>query len=128
MIQKFPTPELHCVCNICSSTIIHPICQSCLKEEIHAWLTLYPSLGKEVLPHLKVFIHNIEKKGEDMIRCVTCKNKRAAICPHCFSEHTLQILKNIQANHIILKEFLEFFNFDFDHTAYSQEAEKYGAI
>jgi len=37
-------------------------------------------------------------------------------------------LKKIKVNKAILKEFLEFFNYDFEHTGYSKDAEELGAI
>ena len=43
-------------------------------------------------------------------------------------EEVMRELKQINVNNIILREFFEFFNFDFHHTGYSKEAEMLGVI
>lgn len=116
------------LCDICSEAVSNPLCPSCLAVEIEAWLTLYPDLRKQIMPKLEKYLNRIENKMEESTKCIKCSNKRAAICPYCFTEFVLDELKRIEANKIILREFFEFFNFDFEHTQYSEEAEELGVI
>lgn len=129
MLQNhYKTPEPQIMCDICSEAIINPLCPFCLATEINAWLTLYPSLRKELFPKLGEYLRRMNNKIENYTGCIKCKNNRAFICPYCFTEYVLRELKKLGANKIIIKEFLEFFNFDFDHTGYYKEAEKLGVF
>ncbi len=126
--KKFTALEPQFLCDVCSIAVTNPICPSCMTEEVEAWLTLYPDLRNQILPRLDHYLKKIEDKPFDSTRCIKCKSKKAAVCPYCFTENVLNELKRIKANRIILKEFLQFFNFDFEHTEYSQEAERLGVI
>jgi len=120
--------EQQSMCDVCSQAVTNPLCPTCLTTEIQAWLTLYPNLRKELLPKLYRYLHKLEERRTDATRCLKCKNKRASVCPYCFTEHVLRELKRLDSNKIILKEFFEFFNFDLDHTGYSKEAEEIGVL
>jgi len=124
--KKHPTSEQY-TCDICSEAVVNPICPSCITTEIEAWLSLYPSLRKEIMPRLNAFLEKINHKT-DATKCIQCKNKRAAICPYCFTGVVLNELKKMKSNKIILTEFFEFFNFDLHHTGYTREAERLGII
>jgi len=116
--------EQHYLCDVCSEAVTNPICPLCIATEIEAWLTLYPNLRQELLPRLSTYLRNINEKITDSTRCIKCKNKRASVCPYCFTQHVLRELKNLQINKIVLKEFLEFFNFN--HEVPNPHAEKWG--
>lgn len=116
------------LCDVCSIAVTNPLCPNCLATEIEAWLTLYPNLRKELLPRMKRYIENIGEQAIEFTQCIKCGNKTASVCPYCFTDQVLKELKKLETNKIILKEFFEFFNFDFDHTGYSREAEKLGVI
>jgi len=125
MLQKNYLDSLqHPMCDVCSEAVTNPLCPVCLTTEIEAWLTLYPNLRQELLPKLKKYLIKVEEKIADSTRCIKCKNKIASVCPFCFTEHVLNELNKIQVNKIILKEFLEFFNFR--HEVPSPHAEKWG--
>lgn len=126
--NNFSAFEPQFLCDICSVAVTNPLCPSCLATEIEAWLTLYPNLRRELLPKLRNYLNMVEDRIQDSTQCIKCGNKTASICPYCFTDIVLKELKKLQANSIILKEFFEFFNFDFDHTGYSKEAEKLGVI
>ncbi len=126
--KNYAVNETQYACDVCSEAITHPICPACLTTEIEAWLTLYPNLRQELIPRLQEYLKKIDKKLEDSTICIKCGDKKAAVCTYCFTENVFQELKKINANIIILKEFLEFFNFDFNHDGYSDEAEKLGVI
>jgi hypothetical protein len=126
MIQKiYPTSEPQFMCSICSEAVTNPLCPFCLSTEIEAWLTLYPDLRSFLLHKIKKYLTGIENKLLDATNCIKC-NKRASVCPYCFTEYVLRELKNAGATTLVLKEFFEFFNFDFDHSGYYEEAEKMG--
>ena len=100
------------LCEICGEAVTTPLCPICLTGEIDAWTTLYPNLRVELLPKLKKYISNIKEKVEKSTSCIKCNNKRASICPYCFTDHVLGQLKKLSVNNQILNEFLEFFDFD----------------
>ena len=120
--------EPHFLCDVCSEAVTNPLCPACLTIEIEAWLTLYPDLKRELLPRLKKYLYSLEKSVPEATICIKCRNKRVSVCPYCFTNFVFNELKKIHANKIILKEFFEFFNFDLEHTGYSQEAEELGYI
>ena len=123
---KHSPPEQY-LCDFCGEAIINPICPSCITTEIEAWLSLYPNLRKEIMPKLNTFLKKINNKT-NATECIQCKNKRAAICPYCFTKLILNELKKLKSNKIIITEFFEFFNFDLHHTGYTREAERLGII
>lgn len=128
MTQKnYPASEPQSMCDVCSEAVTTPLCPFCLTTEIEAWLTLYPNLRQELLPRIKRYLLRVENNLNPTI-CVKCQDNTAFVCPNCFTEFVLGELKKISANRIVLKEFFEFFNFDFDHTDYFKEAEKLGVI
>ena len=129
MLQNnYSASETQFMCDVCSEAIINPLCPFCLNTEIEAWLTFYPNLGEELLPRIKKYLHQINNFSRNSTACIRCNSKRASVCPYCFTEFVLDELKKIHASRIILKEFFQFFNFDFDHTGYSKEAERLGLI
>lgn len=117
-------------CILCQEAIYNPLCQNCLAQQIDVWLTRYPDLAKKIKPKLKKFVQNINNDLDEAITCAACKEKKAAICPYCFTEFMLGQLRKMQANKQILREFVRFFNFDYDGTGYtsSSEAKAMGII
>ncbi|MFA5856380.1 MAG: hypothetical protein WC867_03415 [Candidatus Pacearchaeota archaeon] len=127
MLQKnYTASETHYLCDECSEAITNPLCPYCLTEEVEAWLTLYPNLKHEIKPHIDRYLHRGFMNFSTI--CIKCRNPSAFLCPYCFTNHVLISLKKINASKLILKEFFDFFNFDFDHTGYTHEAERLGVI
>ncbi|VVB77793.1 Uncharacterised protein [uncultured archaeon] len=116
------------LCDVCSIAVTNPLCPACLTQEIEAWSTLYPNIRNELLPKLNKYLGKVEDRVFDSTKCIKCQNKRASVCPYCFTAKVFGDLKKMNANRTVLKEFVEFFNFDFEHTEYSQEAERLGVI
>jgi len=113
MLQKnYQVFETHYMCDVCSEAVTNPLCPVCLTTEINAWLTLYPNLRKELMPKLNEYLKKIKEKITDSTKCIKCKNKRASICPYCFTDYVLTELKKLESSKIILKEFIDFFNFN----------------
>ncbi len=130
LIQKnYSAAETQYLCNVCSEAVTNPICPFCLATEINAWLTLYPNLKQELLPRINKYLQEINNKIINYgTQCIKCKNKRAYVCPYCFTEYIFNELRKINADKRILKEFFEFFNYDFHHTGYTKEFEQMGVI
>lgn len=126
--KNYLAVEPQFMCDVCSEAVVDPLCPNCLATEIEAWLTLYPDLKVRIMPRLRDYIDKFKNNVGDSTRCVACRRKRASICPYCFTEYVLRELKKINANSIILREFLEFFNFDYENNGYSEEAEILGVI
>jgi len=121
--------ETNHLCDDCSEPITNPICPYCLTIEIDAWLTLYPHLRKKLMPRLHNYLNNISNKITTYgTRCIKCKNRRAFVCPYCFTEYAFIELGKLESGKIILKEFIDFFNFDFNYKGYFKEAEEQGVI
>ena len=117
------------LCDVCSEAITNPLCPFCLTTEIEAWLTLYPSLKQELMPKLENYLKKANNKITNYgTRCIKCKINRAFVCPYCFTEYVFNELIDMGAEKIILKEFFEFFNFDFGHKGYTRLAEEMGVI
>ena len=109
--KSYLASEQHYVCDVCSEAVTNPICPNCIATEIEAWLTYYPNLRVEILPRIKQYLKKLGQKITESTECIKCKNKTASVCLYCFTEYVLSELKKIQANKIMLKEFLEFFSF-----------------
>lgn len=116
-------------CLVCKESMYNPLCQSCLAQQMEVWLTSYPDLGKKLKPKLKKFLQEVHNETDEALTCVACKNKKASVCPYCFTEFMLSQLKKSNANKQIIREFLMFFNFDYDGQGYTgKEAENYGVF
>jgi len=126
IIQKnYPDTEFHYMCGVCSEAVTNPICPFCLATEVRAWLTMYPSLSHELLPKIKSYLQTITNNITNYgTQCIKCKDKRAYVCPYCFTDFVFRELQKLNAGKIILNEFFEFFNFDLHHTGYTKEFEQ----
>jgi len=87
--------------------------------QIEVWLTRYPDLTKKLLPRVKKFVNEIHNETDEALTCIGCNKKRASVCPYCFTEFVLGQLKKLQVNKQIIREFLMFFNFDYDGQGYT---------
>ena len=108
----YPALEEHYHCDICSEAVTNPLCPVCLTGEVEAWLTLYPNLGKELLPRLKKYLERVEDKIIDSTRCIKCNDKRTSICPYCFVDYVFGELKKLEVSRLVFKEFLQFFSYE----------------
>ncbi len=115
-------------CMVCSEAVFNPLCPNCIAEQIEAWLSSYPDLSKKIMLDLKKFLIRVNNSREEATECIACRRKRAAVCPYCFTEYALGLLKKLEVNKRVLVEFLQFFNFDFEHTGYTKDAEKLGML
>src|SRR3989344_9041570 len=96
ILQKnFFAPEPQYVCDVCSEAVTNPICPLCLSVEIDAWLTLYPNLREDIMPRLSEFLKKIENKLNESTECIKCRNKRASVCPYCFTQNVLNELRRV---------------------------------
>lgn len=80
------------------------------------------------MKRLKEYVREAENLAPESTTCVACNKPTATICPYCFTNYVFILLKCMHTHRQILKEFLQFFNYDFDHTGYTKEAEKLGVI
>ena len=120
--QFFNVPLRENSCLVCAQQISNPICPTCLLHQIEAWLTSYPNLKQRLLPSLRKYVRAAYNRSDSLIDCFTCKDKRASLCPYCFTDHTLNLLKKLQVHKQIIIEFIRFFNFDLSHQGYSKRA------
>ena len=116
-------------CLVCKESIYNPLCQNCLVNQMQAWLTSYPDLNKKLMPKLKRFLRDVHNETDEGVACAACKSKKASVCPYCFTEFVLGQLKKLQVHKQVIREFLVFFDFDFDGKGYTgKEAENYGVM
>ncbi len=117
-------------CLDCHEPTSNPLCPSCLTLQIQAWLSSYPNknIKEKILEKIKKYVEKTNNLAGKTTLCISCGKPRASLCPYCFTNHIFNLLKSMDVNMIILKEFLQFFNYDFEHISYSKEAEKLGVI
>ncbi len=113
-------------CSRCLEPITNPLCHSCLGKGIIEWLALYPSVKKKMMPKIRNFIAELDRDAEGIVSCASCKIKKAALCPYCFTESIFALLKKNKIDKMLLMDFLSTFNFDLKHEGYIQEAAKEG--
>jgi len=132
MLQKFNNiaSERFYECLECHEAVYNPICQTCLASQVEAWLASYPykETREKILFKIKEYVRKTNNLAGKSTECIACRKARASLCPYCFTEHVFNLLKKLKVNRIMLKEFLMFFNYDFEHTGYSKEAERLGVI
>lgn len=110
--NTYLAPATQILCEICGEVVTTPLCPVCLTGEIEAWTTLYPNLRKDLLPKLKRYLKNLDNEGISSTGCIKCNNERTSLCPYCFSDFALGALKKVSPNPQIIREFIEFFDFD----------------
>jgi len=109
MVQKFD----YGLCIICNEGIFNPLCPNCISNEIFAWLFEKDiAVAKEF--RKKKFVEDIDGGS-----CIACRDNTSYICPYCFTRQVFHWLKRKNAGRKIVNEFLEVFNFDFEHCGYS---------
>lgn len=125
IFQKYTNSlETTHICDVCSEAVTNPICPFCLTTEIDAWLTLYPHLRKDLMKKIHKFLDNVSNRITTYgTTCIKCGEKRAFVCTYCFTDFVYRELEKINTGKFVKEEFLDFFNFDFDHTGYTQEEE-----
>jgi len=110
------------ICGQCSEAITNPLCHNCLGNQILAWLSFYPNLKRKLAPKIKSYVKQVNNLSTDALNCVSCKKKKAALCPYCFSEGVLNIFKKNNMDKYVLGDFLTIFNFDTQHEGYIADA------
>lgn len=123
MIQNYST----LLCTECKEAIYNPICPLCLANEIKEWLRenkLRIIVGKKIDEFIS---KNSLAIGSSNV-CIICKKENSFACPYCFTEFMFNCLKRMKASKKVQREFLEFFNYDFEHTGYSEDAEELGLL
>ena len=117
------------MCGVCSQAVTNPICPFCLADQIDIWLTYsHPGLKEKISQKIKKYLDKVEDNIFDMTSCIKCGSSLAGVCPYCFTDFVLSLLKKIVADESVIKEFLEFFNYDEDHTGYFKEGVKLGVF
>jgi hypothetical protein len=128
--KNFLAPERFYECLDCHESVFNPICPECLSLQIEAWLSSISSypLKQKIMKRLHDYILATENLVPRSTQCIVCKRNTASICPYCFTNYVFILLKCMHAHREILREFLQFFNYDFDHTGYTKDAEELGLI
>lgn len=117
----------------CNEAIYNPLCHVCLAGEIKQWLNeqknkeVAKSLNAELINLVKSF-QGLDKPNIENIKCVACSKNTTILCPYCFTEIVYKKLKSLTKSKKMQADFLSLFNFDFEHTGYSKDAEKLGII
>lgn len=79
-----------------------------------------------MLPKLKRYIHEVNNSALGAVSCASCKKKKAALCPYCFTEGVLNLLKSNKTDKNIVGDFLTIFNYDSEQEGYIGDAIKEG--
>ena len=113
-------------CLQCNQPITNPLCHSCLGQGIADWLKFYPDIKKKIMPKLKSYIAQVNNEALGSLNCASCNSKKAALCPYCFTEGVLNLLKKTKVDKLVIGDFLSVFNFDMKHEGYIGEAIREG--
>ena len=109
-------------CMQCIQPITNPICHECLCNQIASWLDLYPNIKKKMMPRIRSYVKEVSNNTVESVNCIICQNKKAALCPYCFTEGIFNMLSKCKIDRMIIMDFLSTFNFDLKHEGYIQEA------
>ena len=125
-----PEQERFYECLECNEAITNPLCPLCLTKQIDVWLSSYPSeIRKKLIGNVKDYVEKANNIAGKSSGCIACNKPTGSLCPYCFTNHVFDELKRLKVSRVILKEFLQFFNYDFEHIGYTTaEAEKFGVI
>ncbi len=126
MIQKQYLCDATCM--ECKEAIFNPICPHCLSEEILSWIETKEDsrLKQKVKKKLEEVIKLSKTSSGKLTMCITCNARTAFLCPYCFTELVYEKLKEMRLKKALIMEFLQIFNYDFEHTGYSREI--YGEV
>lgn len=120
------------LCLECNEAIYNPVCHVCLADGIKQWLREQDNIEirKSLIAEISRFLKSNEKLAESpqAVRCVACGRNITILCPYCFTEIIYKKLKSLTKSKKLQADFLSLFNFDFEHTGYSKDAEKLGVI
>ena len=78
------------------------------------------------MPKIKSYIREVNNIALASMGCVSCKTKKAALCPYCFPEGVFHILKKNKVDKSVIGDFTNVFNFHLEHKGYIADAEKAG--
>lgn len=109
-------------CPQCCEPITNPLCHSCLEKGILKWLSAYPNIRKKLISPIKEYTTEVNNLVMNSINCVSCNQKKAALCPYCFTEGVYNLLKRKKVDINVIGDFLSVFNFDLKHEGYMKEA------
>ena len=107
-------------CLDCGEEIFNPICPSCLAFEFKHWISKYPKLEEKFTKKIERFLRLNKNFRSNSHKCIICKRDSVYLCPYCFTEYIMKILKKEKISSKILNEFLFMFNFDLEHTGYAK--------
>ncbi|MCX8194035.1 MAG: hypothetical protein N3G19_01595 [Candidatus Pacearchaeota archaeon] len=115
------------MCIECGEGIFNPLCHECISRELDSWLKLRKQtrLKQKLLKRLSKWTKKYDVEGQ---KCIVCQKKKNIMCPCCFTEkiyfelkQELELLNTKdEEKRNLLKEFLIFFNYDFDKTGYGK--------
>ena len=126
MIQNYDA------CLECNEAIYNPLCHVCLSQEIKQWLREQENqrIRKSLIAEISRFLKSNEELAESpqAVRCVACGKNSVILCPYCFTEIIYKKLKSLTNSKKLQADFLSLFNFDFEHTGYTKDAEELGML
>ena len=123
IVNNYLDFEAQHMCEVCNEIVTNPLCPECLTTEIRAWVTLYPDLSRVLVPRLLRYLKKVDDESPlKGVKCIKCKKSRTFVCPYCFTNYVQKELARLETNRIVLREFLDFFNFDQDNPDYYRES------
>ena len=119
---------VHQKCLSCGEHITHPLCPECIADGFREWVLKFPNIVDEVLDKLDIFLVGHKKMHGKSKSCISCGKHQTYLCPYCFTEYLLDLLKEVGASVEAIGEFLFMFNYDFEHKGYYLEGEELGVF
>lgn len=119
-------------CLECNEAIYNPICPDCLFKAFKQWIIKYPDLAEKVNPKIRRFLRAHARFVDNSQTCIICANNNVYLCPYCFTDFILNLLRDAGAGDQVIREYLNFFNFDLGdfegHWGYYEDAIEKGLV
>ena len=105
-------------CVMCEETITTPICPACIQVGVEEWLLEQreDELANEISELTRVVFAN---HGDTF--CIKCDSVMA-LCAYCYTKEVFQLIKERPR---LVKQYLEYCNYDLEHLGWEQDARQY---
>jgi len=109
------------LCTDCYEAITNPICDNCFVIQINHWLRdvgVIPSKRKVVIDNIRKELAKSLESPEEITDCLICGRESVSICSYCFFLSVSKILKQINLDKELTKNFIEVFDYRQGYDSY----------
>jgi hypothetical protein len=105
-------------CILCEEAITNPICPACLQEGVQQWL--FEQGEEKLVDEVNEVTRGVFANNGDTY-CIKCDSSMA-LCAYCYTQSIFNIIKEHPK---LLRQYVEYFNYDLGHMGWEQDAELY---